>query len=358
MSALNDDVVEHLRAVADLPDLTETRYQVVRKLDRGGMGTVYLVKDAELGRELALKVLSAPDPSGDLAARLVAEARHLARLEHPNIVPVHDVGRLPDGRAPASSRSRRGRRLDAWRAEEPGRPAMLRLFQKICGAVAFAHSQGVIHRDLKPENIMVGSFGEALVLDWGVAKLMNEPHPEAPKTTGATGTTPADAGSAGTVALGMTAQGAVIGTPAYMPPEQASGQVDRVDARSDVYALGAILYFLLAGRPPFEGDSPRQILARVVGEEPVALRRLDVSIPRRLASICAKAMAADPEGRYESAQQMSDDVDRLMDGSPVMAHPETLLERSARILDRNRPLVWLVVAYVLMRMAVLAFSGR
>ena len=169
---LDDRRLRHLQEIADLPDLSGTRYRPLRRLGRGGMGSVYLVEDADLGREAALKALTVPDSGSDLTARLVSEARLLARLEHPNIVPVHDLGTLPDGRVFYVMKYVRGERLDEWRGKGPTRPEMLRLFLKICEAVAFAHARGVVHRDLKPENVMVGAFGEALVMDWGVAKIL------------------------------------------------------------------------------------------------------------------------------------------------------------------------------------------
>ena len=150
---MGDRVIKHLRQVADLPDLSGTKYRCLRSLGHGGMGSVFLVEDAGLGREAALKVITLPDDAGDLAARLTAEARLLARLEHPNIIPVHDAGRLADGRAFYVMKYVRGRRLDEWRKDGVSRPAMLRLFQRVCGAVAFAHAHGVIHRDLKPGNM-------------------------------------------------------------------------------------------------------------------------------------------------------------------------------------------------------------
>ena len=363
MSALDDRVVDHLREVADLPDLTGTRYQILRRLDRGGMGTVYLVKDTALGRDVALKVLNAPDPDGATAARLVAEARHLARLEHPSIVPVHDVGELPDGRVYYAMKQVRGLRLDVWRLQEAqerlesSRPGMLRLFQRICEAVAFAHAAGVIHRDLKPENIMVGEFGEALVMDWGVAKLMGG----AGGGNGARppGTPLAPAGcDTDTMPAGVTTEGSVIGTPAWMSPEQARGETDRLDARTDVHALGGILYFLLSGRPPWHGATARDVMRQVAAGPPPDLRRDDPGIPRSLAAICAKAMAADPAGRYDSALQLSDDVARFLDGLPVLAHPESVLEKALRLLDRYRAIIWVIGAYVVMRLLVLIFTGR
>src|SRR5262249_6913645 len=191
---------------------------------------------------------------------------------------------------------------------------VLRLFQRVCEAAAFAHAHGVIHRDLKPENIMVGTFGEALLMDWGVAKAVRDAG--GPPRTGAGRLRAADQGrGAGAApepgccrprfegpAPSVTADGAVIGTPAYMAPEQARGEVQRIDVRADVYALGAILYFLLTGRSPFPPEEPGQALARVARESPLPPRRLDPRIPRALESIIRKAMAADATYRYASAR--------------------------------------------------------
>lgn len=352
MSGLSDRVVDHLRAVAreaGVPDLSSTRYTLVRWIDHGGMGTVYLVADRTLGRPAALKVLHLPDPSGEMSARLLHEARLVARLEHPNIVPVHDAGTLPDGRVYYVMKYVRGKRLDEWRGEGPTRPAMLRLFQRVCHAVAFAHSQGVIHRDLKPENVMVGTFGEALVLDWGVAKAIGRPKEDAET---------APAGPEGVDTAGaLTAKGVIVGTPSYMAPEQARGDSDRLDARADVWALGAILYYLLCGRPPFEGSSAAEILRRVAAERPVPPRKRDPAIPKALQSMCMKAMAPEPEDRYRSAHEMAEDVDRYLDGLQVTAHSETLGEKLVRVISNHRALALLVVAYLVMR-AVMFFLAR
>lgn len=369
---LDDHAIARLRAAADEPDLSGTRYTMVRRLASGGMGTVYLVRDDQLEREVALKVLSAADPSGELAARLLAEARHLARLEHPNIVPVHDAGVLPDGRPWYAMRLVRGMPLEAWRRETPSRPAMLRLFQKLCEAVAFAHARGIIHRDLKPDNIMVGAFGEALVLDWGVALKLPDgaagAHGEAGGSAGSPLPIPAPASPPSSGGEGdldretqpgrLTRQGAVIGTPAYMSPEQAEGAIDRVDARTDVHALGAILYYLLAGRAPFSGDSAQEVLARVRREDPTPLRQIDRAIPAPLASIGAKAMAREAASRYASAQELADDIARYLDGLPVSAHPEGPIERLSRLLARHRTLVLLVAAYLVIRVVILAIFRR
>ena len=344
---IRDDLLRRLQDIADLPDLGGTRYRVRDRLGRGGMGTVYLAEDAELGREVALKVLTVADGSGDLSARLLAEARLLARLEHPNIVPVHEVGTLADGRVFYAMKYVRGKRLDEWRRETPPLPVRLRLFQKICEAVAFAHDRGVVHRDLKPENIMVGSFGEALVMDWGVAKLLADrienyttlPGRIAPRA-------------------GETAHGSVLGTPGYMAPEQARGEILRTDERSDVYALGAILHFLLVGRPPIEGRTREEALERAARGEVAPVRRAAPGVPRDLEAICARALAADPEARYQSARELQDDVDRFLDGFPVAARPVGPLESATRFVRRNRVLFSLILAYLVMRVAIMLFARR
>ena len=327
---LSDDVVRHLKEVADLPDLAGTKYRVLRRLGQGGMGTVYLVEDGELRREVALKVLFVSDATGEAGRRLLAEARLLARLEHPNIVPIHDVGTLPDGRVFYVMTYVRGKRLDAWWAETPSRPVHLRLFQKICDAVEFANARGVVHRDLKPENIMVGPFGEALVMDWGVAKLPDS----------------------------SEQRGAVVGTPAYMAPEQARGDVQAIDQRTDVYALGAILYYLLSGRAPYDASTGASTLEVFPPGSPRPLREIAPGVPRPLEAICARAMAKEQRDRYATAREVSEDIDRYLDRLPVRAHRERPLERAARFLDKNRVLVYLIVAYLIVRTVVVLVTSR
>ena len=201
------------------------------------MSTVYLAEDTVLGRRVALKVVATAASRPEIVERMRAEARVIARLEHPGIVPVHDAGMLPDGRVYYAMKRVDGKRLDEL-APAMALPERLRVFQRICEAVAFAHAHGVVHRDLKPENVMIGAFGEVLVMDWGVAKVLADPD-------GASAASPAPAASG-------TADGQVIGTLAYMAPEQAEGSAERTGTAADVYALGAILYFLLTGRAPFD----------------------------------------------------------------------------------------------------------
>src|SRR6185369_15726683 len=250
MKWLSDDKLNYLRTVVANPDFSSTKYTFIKELGRGGMGTVYLAQDRELNRLVAIKVLNTPELTEDLRNRMVREAQIIARLEHPGIVPVHDAGTLPDGRVFYAMKYVRGSRLDEYAAENDSIRDRLRKFQAVCDAVAFAHAHGVIHRDLKPQNIMIGSFGEVLVLDWGVAKILRaEVSSEADTLM-----LPA----AGTTKAGDTAHGTVIGTRQYMSPEQARGEIDQLDERSDIYSLGAVFYFLLTDQAPND-ERPRTL---------------------------------------------------------------------------------------------------
>jgi serine/threonine-protein kinase len=322
---LSDKALDHLRAVADEPDFTGTKYELVQKVGHGGMGTVYEAHDRDLDRSVALKVLNAALADSPARERLLQEAHILARLEHPSIVPVHDVGVLPDGRPYYAMKLVRGRRLDDLPADLP-LAERLRTFEQICQAVAFAHAHGIIHRDLKPPNVMVGGFGEVLVMDWGVARL----RAAVEKAAGEEGT-----------AADTTAHGTVVGTPGYMAPEQARGDVARIGVRSDVYALGGILYFLLT---------------RQVPAEPV--RRRDPSVPRPVDAICRKALAPDPDDRYAGAAELAADVARYLAGARVTAYPEGVFGTALRLLVNYRVAVVLVVAYLAMRILLLVFTGR
>jgi serine/threonine protein kinase len=336
MSWLSDDALSRLRFAASAPDLSGTGYRLIEEVGRGGMCTVFLAEDLSLGRRVALKVLDVPDPSGDLAERLTREARILARLEHPGIAPVHDVGRLPDGRVFYAMKFVEGPRLDAFAASRPTLPERLRIFQRIVEAVAFAHDRGVLHRDLKAENVMVGPFGEVLVMDWGLAKALG------PATSAATGA-PYDASRLPSPqGGGHTGHGAILGTPGYMAPEQERGEVDRLDARSDVYSLGAVLYFLLAGKTPPGGGPP-----------PAA-----AGVPRPLHAVCAKAMAQEKEDRYPDALALDAEIARYLDGRRVEAYPESPLQKTARLYARHKVAFWLIVAYLVVRGSILFFTGR
>ena len=345
MRWLSDRTVTHLRRVAEWPDLADTKYRLLEELGRGGMGTVYLAEDTMLGRRVALKVVATGVAAPQAAERLLREARIIARLEHPGIVPVHDAGALPDGRVFYAMKRVDGRRLDELAADAP-LPERLRIFQRICEAAAFAHAHGVVHRDLKPENVMVGPFGEVLVMDWGVAKLFAPESGEAPPAS-----SPAPAAAA-------TAEGTVVGTLAWMAPEQAEGAAQIVGPRTDIYALGAILHFLLTGRAPFDGEAAQRRIGTDARLPPVAPRRIDPSIPRPLETIAQKAMASAPEERYPSAEALSAEISRFLDGERVLAHSEGPLERVQRIFTRYRAPILLVLAYLTARIFLILFARR
>src|SRR5262249_18587326 len=249
MRWLSDAVVARLHAEAQLPDLSGTRYRAQRFLARGGMGAVWLAKDIVLRRSVALKILAPENSSTDLAARLLREADVLARLEHPGIVPVHDAGTLIDGRTFYCMKYVEGQTLDQYVAGVSLRER-LELLQRVAEPLAFAHSRGIIHRDLKPGNIMIGAFGEVLILDWGLAKI--------------TGTKPGDAStgrSEGSPEAKSTGHGSVLGTPGYMAPEQARGELQSIDQRTDVFALGGLLKFMIADVAPEHSSVPKVLVA-------------------------------------------------------------------------------------------------
>ncbi len=304
------------------------------------MGAVYRVDDVELGRPVALKVLSAPDPDGSLAERMIAEARILARLEHPGIVPVHDVGRLPDGRVFYVMKQVRGQRLDRHALELRDRSEALRIVQRISEAVAFAHAHGIIHRDLKPQNVMVGEFGEVLVLDWGIAKLL---------PSSATAPTPTLAQEALAESREVTLDGTRIGTPGWMAPEQAAGDVARIDARTDVYGLGAILAFLVtqASRNERGIGSPDDVVS-------APLVNLDRDrVPRSLRAIIRRALAPDPDNRYPTVAALAEDINHFLGGRAVSAYREGPLEKAARVAANYRTAVVLVATYMILRVILL-----
>jgi eukaryotic-like serine/threonine-protein kinase len=367
MRWLSDNAVERLRKEADLPDLGNSKYLVIHKLGSGGMGTVYLAQDVDLGRKVAVKVMNVADSTGALASRMMREARIVALLEHPSIVPIHDVGKLDDGRVFYAMKLVQGKRLDEFATGADSSSDLLRIFQKVCEAVAFAHARGVIHRDLKPENIMVGPFGEVLVMDWGVAKVMGEGRMDAAGGAGDDSTelrAIEDSDLIATLPLGPsreagdTSGGMVIGTPAYMAPEQAMGKTELLDQRSDVYSLGAVLYFLLAGRVPFEFTRPTDAREETARKRPPRPQQINSRIPRAIEAVCLKAMSERPGDRYASAEEIASDVVRFLDGQPVSAYRENVFEKARRWLGKNRFIALLIVAYLIARLIVFFSMGR
>jgi eukaryotic-like serine/threonine-protein kinase len=328
MRQLSDSLVARLQAEMQEPELTGTRYRLVRFVARGGMGSVWLVEDTMLHRRVALKVLDFVAPGDDLAARLLQEAQVLAGLEHPGIVPVHDGGILSDGRAFYCMKYVEGETL-AQHVAGKSLGEKLRLLRRIAEPLDFAHTRGIIHRDLKPENIMIGAFGEVLIMDWGLARV------------GAAGWKSAEllgSHEREPAASRITGRGGVLGTPGYAPPEQLRGDT-AVDRRADVFSLGAVLWFMLTGSSPGMSGG-------------------DGRVPRALRAICEKAMAADVNARYQSVGEMDADLARYQEGAPVNAYPESLLERANRIYTRHSTAIVLVAAYLLMRLLFILLQRR
>ncbi|HUS63165.1 MAG TPA: serine/threonine-protein kinase, partial [Kofleriaceae bacterium] len=319
---------------------TSGRYVLGATHATGGLGRVLRARDKRLHRTVAVKELLQRTPAAE--ARFVREALITARLEHPGIVPVHDAARRPGGEPFYSMKLVSGRTLKDLIAERTTLDARLALVPNVLAvaeAIAYAHSRDVIHRDLKPANVIVGDFGETVVIDWGLAKDLSgrvgEPEPETIDPVGAT----VDSGASGP---GVTAAGNVMGTPSYMAPEQARG--GEVDARADVYALGAILYEVLTGDAPHTGRTNEEILARaILGEHaPVLARAADV--PPDLVAIVDKAMAREPGGRYPTAAPLADDLRRFQTGQLVSARHYSTGTLLRRWVARHRAIVGVTTA--------------
>jgi eukaryotic-like serine/threonine-protein kinase len=352
---------EHVSA--GLPTSAGLRFRVLRPHAKGGLGEVYVARDEELHREVALKEIQgkhADDPHS--RARFLLEAEVTGGLEHPGVVPVYGLGTYADGRPFYAMRFIKGDSLkDASRrfhaGERPGRDAgerrlafreLLGRFVDVCNAVAYAHSRGVLHRDLKPGNVMLGRYGETLVVDWGLAKVVGRAEP--------TGDEPTLRPSSGS-GVAETAYGAAVGTPAYMSPEQAAGRLDQLGPASDVYGLGATLYALLTGKTPVEGKDRGEVLRRVQRGEVVPVRQANPRAPAALAAVCQKAMALRPEDRYATPLELAAEVEHWLADEPVSAYRDPPLARLGRWLRRHRGLTAAVAATVFVSLTGLAAAA-
>ena len=327
----------------------QSRPTVLRPHAQGGLGAVFVALDAELHREVALKrILEQHADNPQSRQRFLLEAEVTGGLEHPGIVPVYGLGTYQDGRPYYAMRFIRGESLkdaiadfhrDTLLKDDPGRSAsgglalrqLLRRFLDVCNAIDYAHSRGVLHRDIKPANIVVGKHGETLVVDWGLAKPLGHGEPG----RAADERTLVPRSFSGTA---ETLQGSTLGTPAYMSPEQAAGNIENLGPSSDVYSLGATLYCLLTGKPPFQGDVVESLRAVQKGDFP-APRQLDPSIDRGLEAACLKAMSLEPENRYQSPRALADDIERWMADEPVSALREPLSLKVRRWARKHRTVV-------------------
>ncbi len=345
------------------------RYAAAQELGRGGMGLVLKVRDNDLRREVAMKVVRSDrarpgTQSGDAALRsFVEEAQITGQLEHPNIVPVHELGADPEGRIYFTMKLVRGRPLSdiikSLRSNDPATlvdfplDRLLQIFMKVCDALSFAHAHNVIHRDLKPDNIMIGRFGEVLVMDWGLARVLNQSQATgAPAAIDAIETDSRErkrqSGDAQPGALSM--EGVIAGTPAYMAPEQARGQVSRIDQTSDVFALGAILYELLVLRPPYQGEGGTRIIEKAADGDIVPpaeraqkdpeLRALlgrlpGGTVPAELQAIAMHALRFRQESRYATVRLLKEDIENYQAGRPVSVRQDPLAVRAAKWVRRH-----------------------
>ena len=322
------------------------RFRVLRPHAKGGLGAVFVALDVELHREVALKRILDQHADNEVnRQRFLLEAEVTGGLEHPGIVPVYGLGTYPDGRPYYAMRFIRGESLKdaiaAFHGDEDlkrdlgrrslGLRQLLRRFVDVCNAIEYAHGRGVLHRDIKPANIIVGKHGETLVVDWGLAKplLRAEPGSAAGERT------LVPSSCSGTV---ETMEGSAIGTPAYMSPEQACGDLESMGARSDVYSLGATLYSLLTGKPPFSGDVADALRA-VQKSDFLPPRKRDPSIARGLEAACLKAMALQSENRYNSARALAEDIERWMADEPMLALREGWIARARRWSRKHRTAV-------------------
>ena len=366
--------VEHVavnREADPFPTRTETageltsagqRFRILRPHAMGGLGEVFVARDEELHREVALKQIQ--DCHADDArsrARFLLEAEVTGGLEHPGVVPVYGLGKYPDGRPFYAMRFVKGDSLkDAierfYQADASGRDPgewslefrkLLGRFIDVCNAVGYAHSRGVLHRDLKPGNVLLGPYGETLVVDWGLAKVVGRPEEAATQSEG-TLRPSAASGSA------PTEMGSAVGTPQYMSPEQAAGRLDEMSLATDVYSLGAVLYSLLTGKAPFAGTHASEVLERVRKGDFLPPRRINPNTPAALEAICLKAMALRPEGRYSSARALADDIEHWLADEPVSAYADPWRERARRWRSRHRTLVTAAAASLIVAVVALA----
>jgi eukaryotic-like serine/threonine-protein kinase len=344
-AAAEIDESEIVPAVAE----HDGRYETVREFAKGGMGQITLVHDTHLGRDVALKQLlqqhilpgtqaGAPTTAIltiPIIARFLQEARITGQLEHPSIIPVYELGYRDDGSLYYTMKLIRGQSMHDFLKEAKtlnDRLPLLTHFLDLCQAISYAHSRGVIHRDLKPMNLMIGEFGETVVIDWGIAKVRGEDDIHA-KGLEATVTAMRVSSAEATA---KTMYGQTIGSPYFMPAEQAMGRTDLIDERSDIYSLGAVLYTVLTGKMPYAGNNVREFMEKVGHVEPKPVRMLEPDVKPELEAICSKAMALVPENRYQSAKELTDEIQNYLSGGMVDAYSYNLGELIKRFYKKHK----------------------
>jgi serine/threonine protein kinase/lipoprotein NlpI len=353
------------------------RYEIKREFARGGMGRILLSRDLDVGRDVALKELlpelamggtrmgtrmgsAGGNETNETGERFLREAKVTGQLEHPNIVPVYEIGERDDGNVYYTMKYVRGKTLaarlreirkDDKLSDEKKNQERLKLldpFVSMCNAVAFAHSRGVIHRDIKPENVMLGDFGETMLLDWGLARVKNQKDfavKNKPKERNISDSLRESADAS------KTQDGYIIGTPAYMPPEQGRGEQEEVDEKSDIYSLGSVLYEILAGNPPYEGPTAGLVLQAMLTGAPAPLATKNKFAPRELIAVCEKAMAREKKDRFKSAMEISLQVQAFREGRNLSVYQYSASEQIKRYVKRHKATVTVIAIGLLLGLA-------
>ncbi len=335
------ETLAHFRDIADpeaglkRPARDEQRYEVRHEHGRGGMGRILAVWDRRMHREVALKELLPGEVTGQgrVIARFLREARITGRLQHPSIIPVHEIGVGENGALYYTMKLVRGRTLrQAIKSSSTleSRLALLPHFLGLCQGIAYAHAHGVIHRDIKPSNVMIGEFGETQVIDWGLAKEVGSAEARGHSS---------DPGREDEHGQELTMAGQLLGTPHYMAPEQAAGKHDELDARADVYALGAVLYELLTGSRPYQASTGLEALRKAASESPSPPEQLCPEAPAALVAVCRRAMEREPSARYATAADLAEEISLYQAGARVRAYDYGTAELLGRFLRRHRPVV-------------------
>jgi eukaryotic-like serine/threonine-protein kinase len=353
---------------SDIKTIEESeRYNLKEEVGRGGIGRVLVAFDQRIGREIAIKELLKKDGQKDNSPlsdkmkndkmRFLREAMVTGQLEHPGIVPVYEIGQDEEGNQYYTMKLVRGVTLSDAINNSDTLEKRLRLlphFRDICNAVAYAHSKGVIHRDIKPENIMIGEFGETVVIDWGLAKVKGQIDENE-------GELRDEINLLIETEHGKTAKGKAIGTPAYMSPEQAKGDISEIDERSDIYSLGAVLYEILTGHAPFEGKNARETVAMVMNGNLIAISDLEPDAPADLCAVVEKTLTANKKMRYQTAIEVAKEIENFMAGGKIKAYEYSSWELLKRFVHKNKSLSFLIgilIAILIAGSAVILYAYR
>ncbi|MDP7033874.1 MAG: serine/threonine-protein kinase, partial [Planctomycetota bacterium] len=336
--------------------LGSTRYRNPVELDRGGAGVVFAVTDPDLERSVAIKILhgDGSEPIQEKERRFLREAKITGQLEHPNIVPVYELGHSSDGKPFFAMKRIEGHSLHNHMGELGARlgterTRLLGVFLKICDGVSFAHSKQIVHRDLKPANIMLGEYGEVWVVDWGLARYLGE-------SVGFGSSCPESTSNSWRGEV--TIEGTIMGTPTYMAPEQARGHTEGVDTRTDIYALGVMLYRILTGELPYEGESSGEVIEKVLGGYFLSPseRTSGLMVPRELDAVVLKAMASDPADRYATVLGLQKDIQAYLDGRTLVAATYSPGQRVLKWVRRNRKVCLAVIGMMVVFGAFFGFD--